>query len=142
MWTTPRQITTATPPTEESCPLAELTPPTLSSTERPVCEEKEEIEERTTFDCVTLNHDEVMDPTSTERPVIGGSERGVHNIVFKVPGLSHAVVKQAEHLRDQELVQRIEDHPHRAALHADFQQNSTSTINSEKDSKEMIRRFG
>ena len=28
MWTTPREITTAPPPTEESCPLAEYTPPT------------------------------------------------------------------------------------------------------------------
>ena len=44
----------------------------LSSTERPVCGEKEEIEERITFDRGTLNqekHDEVIDPTSTVRPV-------------------------------------------------------------------------
>ena len=43
----------------------------LSSTERPVCAEKEE---RTKFDRDTLNqekHDEVIDPTSSERPVWG-----------------------------------------------------------------------
>ena len=46
----------------------------LSSTARPVGGEKEEIEERTTFDRDTLNqekHDEVIDPTSTGRPVCG-----------------------------------------------------------------------
>ena len=45
----------------------------LSSTVRPVCGEKEEIEDRTKFDRDTLNqekHDEVTDPTSTERPVL------------------------------------------------------------------------
>ena len=36
-----------------------------------------------------------------------------HNIDFRVPGLPHSVVKEAEHLRVQELVQRIENHPHR-----------------------------
>ena len=42
----------------------------LSSTGRPVCGEKEEIEERTKFDRDTLNQekqDEVTDPTSTGR---------------------------------------------------------------------------
>ena len=46
----------------------------LSSTGRPVCGEKEEIEERTKFDRDTLNrekHDEVTNPTSTRRPVCG-----------------------------------------------------------------------
>ena len=46
----------------------------ISSTERPVSGEKEEIEERTTFDRDTLHqekHDEVRDPTSTVRPVCG-----------------------------------------------------------------------
>ena len=46
----------------------------LSSTGRPECGEKEEIEESTTFDRDTLNqekHDEVVDPTSTGRPVCG-----------------------------------------------------------------------
>ena len=46
-----------------------------------------------------------------------------HKIDFRVPGLSHAVVKEAEHLRVQELVKRIENHPHREAPHADMQQN-------------------
>ena len=115
----------------------------ISSTVRPVCGEKEEVEERTKFDLDTLNqekHDEVTDPTSTVRPVCGHestkrcvltpkhveedqtskgevpywwNKKEEHEIDFRVPGLSHAVVKEAEHLRVQELVQRIENHPPR-----------------------------
>ena len=142
----------------------------LSSTERPVCGEKEEIEKRTDFDHDTLSqdkHDEVTDSTSTERPACGsestkrcvltpkhveedqtGTGRHVlvdqkveHEIDFRVPGLSHAVVKEAEHLRVQELVKKIENHPHREALHADLQQNNVYNPFS-KNSKEMIRELG
>ena len=38
------------------------------------------------------------------------------DIDFRAPELSHAVVKEAEHLRVQELVKKIENHPHRQAL--------------------------
>ena len=41
-----------------------------------------------------------------------------HEIDFRVPGVSHAVVKEAEHHRVQELVKKIENHPHREALQA------------------------
>ena len=90
----------------------------LSSTVRPVCGEKEEIEERAKFDHDTLSqekHDDVTDSTSTVRPVCGSestkrrvltptnveedqtrTERPVlvdqkeeHEIDFRVPGLSH-----------------------------------------------------
>ena len=47
-----------------------------------------------------------------------------HKIDFRVPGLSHSVVKEAEHLRVQEFVERIENHPQRAVLHADLQQDN------------------
>ena len=63
-----------------------------------------------------------------------------HEIDFRAPGLSHAVVKEAEHLRVQELVKRIENHPHRA-LQADLQQNNVYNPVS-KNSKEMIRELG
>ena len=107
----------------------------LSSTGRPACGEKEEIVERTTFDRDTLNqekHDEVIDPTSTGRPVCGQEstkrcvltpkhvkedqtgtgrpelvdQKEEHKIDFRVPGLSHALVEEAEHLRVQELVKK------------------------------------
>ena len=54
-----------------------------------------------------------------------------------VPGLSHSVVKEAEHLRVQELVKRIETHPYRATLHADLQQNNVHNPFSK-----MIRELG
>ena len=56
-------------------------------------------------------------------------------------GLSHAVVKEAEHLRVQDLVKKIEKHLHRAAFHADLQQNNVYNPIS-KNSKEMIRKLG
>ena len=128
----------------------ELKPNTqLSSTGRLVTKWSEENLERTKFDRDTLNpekHDNVTDRTSTGTPLCGqestercvltpkhvendqtGTGRPVtvdqkeeHKIDFRLPGLSHAVVKEAEHLRVQELVKRIETHPHREALHADL----------------------
>ena len=71
------------------------------------------------------------------RPV----EAEEHDIDFRVPGLSHAVVKEAEHLRVQELVKKIESHPHREALHADLRQNNVYNPFS-KNSEAMIRELG
>ena len=85
-------------------------------------ESTKEIEKRTMFD-----HEDVKHSTSTGRPVCGSEStescvltptkieedqtrtgRPVkveeQDIDFRVPGLSHAVVKEAEHLRVQELV--------------------------------------
>ena len=133
----------------------------LSRTERPVGgqESTKEIEERTMFD-----HEDVKHSTSTGRPVCGSEStkscvltptkieedqtrtvRPVkveeHDIDFRVPGLSHEVVKEAEHLRYQELVKKIENHPHREALPADLQQNNVYDPFS-KNLKEMIRDLG
>ena len=47
---------------------------------------------------------------------------------FRVSGLPHAVVKQAENFRVRELVKKIESHPHREALQVDLQQNSLQRI--------------
>ena len=139
----------------------------LSSTVTPVC--GQESTKRTEFDHDTLSqekHDEVTDSTCTGRPVCGpestkrcvltpkhveedqtGTGRTVfvdrkekHEVDFRVPGLSHAVVKEAEHLRVQELAKKIEYHP-QEALHADLQQNNVYNPFSKK-SKEMIRELG
>ena len=64
-----------------------------------------------------------------------------HDIDFRVPGLSHAVVKEEEHLRVQELVKRIENHPHREVLQADLQQNNVYNPFS-NNSKAMFRELG
>ena len=139
----------------------------LSSTGRPVCgqESTKGIEKRNEFDHDTLGQDKhgVADSPSTVRPVCGPEytkrcvltpehveedqtstgrpvlvdQQEEHEIDFRVPKLSDAVVKEAEHLRVQELVKNIENHPHRDALHADLQQNNVYNPFS-KNSKEMI----
>ena len=63
------------------------------------------------------------------------------DIDFRVPGLSHAIVKETEHFRVQELVKRFESHPHREALHADSQQNNVYNPFS-NSSKAMIGELG
>ena len=60
---------------------------------------------------------------------------------FRVSGLPHAAVKQAESFRVRELVKKIESHPHREALQADLQQNNVYNPFSD-DSKAMIRELG
>ena len=64
-----------------------------------------------------------------------------HDLDFREPRLSHAVVKEAEHLRVQVLEQRIESHPHREALQTDLQQNNVYYSLS-KNSEEVIRELG
>ena len=83
------------------------------------------------------------DQTRTVRPVSEqptGSPTQLKeiDIDFRVPGLSHAVVKEAENLRVQELVKNIESHPHREGLQADLQQNNVYNPFS-NNSKAMIR---
>ena len=63
------------------------------------------------------------------------------DIDFRVSGLPHAVVKQAENFRVRELVKKIESHPHREALQADLQQNNVYNPLSD-DSKAMIGEMG
>ena len=63
------------------------------------------------------------------------------DIDFRIPGLSHAVVKQAENFRVQELVKKIESHLHREALQADLQENNVYNPFCD-DSKAMIRELG
>ena len=60
------------------------------------------------------------------------------DIYFRVSGLPHAVVKQAENFRVHKLVKKIESHPHQEALPADLQQNNAYNPFSEEP-KVMIR---
>ena len=69
------------------------------------------------------------------------TQREEIDIDFRVSGLPHAVVKQAENFRVRDLVKKIETHPHRQALQADLQQNNADNPFSEK-SKKMIRDKG
>ena len=106
----------------------------LSRTVRPVGgqESTKEIEKGILFD-----HEDIKHSTRTGRPV----KVEDLDIDFRVPGLSHAVVKEPEHLRVQELVKKIESHPHREALQADLQQNNGYNPFS-NNSKAVIRELG
>ena len=70
------------------------------------------------------------DRDRTGRPVASGQLTGLFtqleevDIDFRVSGLPHAVVKQAENSRVRELVKKIESHPHRQHLQADLQQRN------------------
>ena len=81
------------------------------------------------------------------RPVESGQSIGLFtqreeiDIDFRVSGLPHAVVKQAENFSVRELVKMIESHPHREALQADLEQNNAYNPFSDK-SKAMIREMG
>ena len=71
------------------------------------------------------------DHDRTGQPVVGrdashepGNEQSMLNEVdidFRIPGLPHSVVKQAENSRVRELVKKIENHPHRLALQREQQ---------------------
>ena len=86
------------------------------------------------------------DQTRTGR-LVSGQPTGLFieleeiDIDFRVSGLPHAAVKQAENFRVRELVKKIESHPHREALQADLQQNNVYNPLS-NNSKAMIREMG
>ena len=87
------------------------------------------------------------DQVRTVRPVESEQSMGLFtqreeiDIDFRVSGLPHAVVKQAENFRVRELVKKIESHPHRQALQADLQLNNVYNPFS-NNSKAMIRELG
>ena len=87
------------------------------------------------------------DRDRTERPVVIGQPTGSStrfeevDMDFRVSGLPHAVVKQAENSRVRELVKKIKSHPCRQDLQADLQQNNACNPFSEK-SKKMVKDMG
>ena len=63
------------------------------------------------------------------------------DIDFSIPGLPHSAVKQSHCVNVRELIQKIENHPHRHALQSDLQQRQQFNPFS-KESKDMIREVG
>ena len=80
-------------------------------------------------------------PVESEQSIGLFTQREERDIDFRVSGLPHAVVKQAENFRVRELVKKIESHPLREALQADLQQNNAYNPFS-GESKAMIREMG
>ena len=60
---------------------------------------------------------------------------------FRIPGLPHSVVKQAQSTSVRELIQKIENHPDRHALQQDLRQNQAYNPCS-PESKKMIQDVG
>ena len=63
------------------------------------------------------------------------------DIDFNIPGLPHSTVKQLHGASVRELIQKIENHPHRHALQRDLQQSQQFNPFSQ-ESKEMIHEVG
>ena len=59
-----------------------------------------------------FDHEDVKNSTRMERPV----KVEEFDIDYRVPGLSHANVKEAEHFRVQDPVKKIENHLHRKSF--------------------------
>ena len=76
-----------------------------------------------------VNHDE----SSHEQTMLNEV-----NMDFRIPGLPHSVLKQADNYRVRELVKKIENHPHRHSLQRDLHQNK-ACIPFRATSKKMIQ---
>ena len=63
------------------------------------------------------------------------------DIDFNIPGLPHSAVKQSHGVNVQNLIQKIENHPHRHALQSDLQQRRPFNPFS-KESQDMIKAAG
>ena len=63
------------------------------------------------------------------------------DIDFNIPGLPHSTVKQLHGASVRELIQKIENHPHRHALQRDLQQSQSLNPFSQEP-KEMIHEVG
>ena len=68
-------------------------------------------------------------------------ERIEEDMDFKIPGLPHSTVKQLRSASVRELIQKIENHPHRHALRRDLQQSQSFNPCS-PESKQMIHEVG
>ena len=99
-------------------------------TVRPVVCSQNSSQTRFSRDSTNFNVEEEANHDRTGKPVVcrdANHEQSMVNEVdidFRISGLPHSVVKQAENSRVRELVKKIENHPHRQALQHDLQQNN------------------
>ena len=119
--------------------------PNHDRTERPVVCSQRASQTRFSRDSTNFNLEEETNHDRTGRPVVcSQAERSMLNeadIDFRISGLPHSVVKQAESFRVREFVKQIENHPHRQDLQRDLQQNNAYNPFCE-DSKKMIEDMG
>ena len=102
---------------------------------------------RSSHESTNFNVEDETNHDRTGKPVVcrdTNHEQSMLNVVdidFRMPGLPHAVVKQAENYRVRELVKEIENHPHRQSLQRDLQQNKAYNPFS-TTSEKMIQDMG
>ena len=103
---------------------------------------------RPSDDSKSFNVEDKAAHDRTGQPVVNRDESGHEqtmlnevNMDFRIPGLPHSVVKQAENSRVCELVKKIENHPDRHALQLDLQQNEAYNPFS-ATAKKMIKDVG
>ena len=63
------------------------------------------------------------------------------NIDFKIPGVPHSAMKRSHGVNVRNLIQKIENHPHRHALQSDLQQHRQFNPFS-KESRDVIKAAG
>ena len=90
---------------------------------------------RSTHDSKNFNVGDETIHDRTGQPVVNRDESGHEqtmlnevNVDFRIAGLPHSVLKQAENSRVRELVKKIENHPHRQSLQRDLQQKSLQPV--------------
>ena len=94
-----------------------------------VCRDTSHEQGQTRFshDSTNFNVEDETKHDRTGKPVVcrdAKHEQSMLNEVdidFRIPGLPHSVVKQAQNSRVRELVKKIENHPHRHSLQRDLQ---------------------
>ena len=106
---------------------------------------------RSSHDSTNFNVEDETHRDRTEKPVVcrdtnheQGHEQSMLNEVdidFRIRGLPHSVVKEAENYRVRELVKKIENHPDRQSLQRDLHQNKAYNPFS-TTSKKMIQDVG
>ena len=116
-------------------------------TERPVVETGV-TQTRSSHESTSFNVGDETIHDRTGQPVVNRDESGHEqtmlnevNMDFRIPGLPHSVVKQAESSRVRELVKKIENHPDRHALQLDLEQDKAYNPFS-ATAKKMIKDVG
>ena len=112
-----------------------------------VCPQAGASQTRFSRDSTNFNVEDETKYDRTGNPVVcrdANHDRSMLNDVdidFRIPGLQHSVVKQADNYRVRELVKKIENHPHPQSLQGDLQQNNAYNPFS-ATSKKMIQDVG
>ena len=103
---------------------------------------------RSSHESISFNVGDETIHDRTGQPLVNLDESGHEqtmlnevNMDFRIPGLPHSVVKQAESSRVRELVKKIENHPDRHAIQLDLQQDKAYNPFS-ATAKKMIKDVG